>query len=643
MIIIERLGIVGRKEKMMTPLLLKNRLLLSLLLTSILLLICCQSVTSFTLPTTTTLHPATIRRPYKQQLNNNNYSTPKIASNSLYAATATSDDIKYEYDVLIIGSGIGGLSAGALLSHYGYSVAIFESHYAPGGAAHGYSVTKPNLKNNDSDNSDESGSKSGGTFTFDTGPSFFSGLNSNYPAKSSNPLRCILDIIDEQVPCIPYTTFGLLFPEGEFIHSSNFGKAGNVIDSISGREGINQWKSLMNSMEPLAKAVDAMPTAAIRADVGAALTAGMFIPNFAKLNPLENFKLTKPFKSVMDGANVHDRFITNWLDVLCFCLSGVPSDGTITAEMAMMMGEFYDEDAIMDCPIGGAKSIVDALVRGIEKNGGQLFLKSHVDEIVIEDGQAVGLRLRKKKKNSDDDHRIIQAKKGVISNISVWDMMKSGIVDTKHFPERFVIERSDTPACPSFMHLHVGFKCTREELEQLQAHYIYMDDWNRSVKDEENCALISIPSVHDDSLAPENHAVLHIYTPATERYERWENVKRNSPEYNQLKEERSAFLWRVLEKIIPDIRERSVHYQVGTPLTHQRFLNRYRGTYGPAIYAGKGSFPFPNTPVKNLLVCGDSCFPGIGVPAVAGSGMIAANSVSLDSIGKQLEVLQTLK
>ena len=44
-----------------------------------------------------------------------------------------------------------------------------------------------------------------------------------------------------------------------------------------------------------------------------------------------------------------------------------------------------------------------------------------------------------------------------------------------------------------------------------------------------------------------------------------------------------------------------------------------------------------------LLVCGDSCFPGIGVPAVAGSGMIAANSVSLDSIGKQLEVLQTLK
>jgi phytoene dehydrogenase-like protein len=495
-------------------------------------------------------------------------------------------------------------------------VAIFESHYAPGGAAHGFSIKH-----------------SAGTFHFDTGPSFFSGLNSNYPAKSSNPLRSILDIIGETVECVPYTTFGLIFPEGEFVHSPNFGSNGGVIDKVSGISGVSQWSKLMDSMKPLAAAVDAMPMAALRADVGVAITAGMFLPNFAKLNPLENLKLTKPFKSIIDGANVKDRFIKNWLDVLCFCLSGVPSAGTITAEMAMMMGEFYDEGAIMDCPVGGAKSIVDALVRGIEKNGGSIFLKSHVDEIVIKNEKVVGLRL----KNTD---RTIEAKKGVISNISVWDLMSSGIVDTSHFPDKFVKERKETPACPSFMHLHVGFRCTRKELEHLQAHYIYVDDWKRSITDEENCALISIPSVHDVTLAPDNCAVLHIYTPATECYERWENVKRNSPEYNKLKEERSTFLWSVLEKVIPDIRERVVHHQVGTPLTHQRFLNRYRGTYGPAIYAGEASFPFPNTPVTNLLVCGDSCFPGVGLPAVAGSGMISANSVSLDFIGKQLEVLK---
>ena len=80
-----------------------------------------------------------------------------------------------------------------------------------------------------------------------------------------------------------------------------------------------------------------------------------------------------------------------------------------------------------------------------------------------------------------------------------------------------------------------------------------------------------------------------------------------------------------------------------TPLTHQRFLNRYKGSYGPAIRAGEASFPFPGTPVDGLLVCGDSTFPGIGVPAVAGSGILAANSVSWDSIGPQMKLLKEMR
>ncbi len=41
-----------------------------------------------------------------------------------------------EVDYIIIGSGIGGLTCGALLRYYGYSVLVLESHYAPGGVAH---------------------------------------------------------------------------------------------------------------------------------------------------------------------------------------------------------------------------------------------------------------------------------------------------------------------------------------------------------------------------------------------------------------------------------------------------------------------------------------------------------------------------
>ena len=70
--------------------------------------------------------------------------------------------------------------------------------------------------------------------------------------------------------------------------------------------------------------------------------------------------------------------------------------------------------------------------------------------------------------------------------------------------------------------------------------------------------------------------------------------------------------------------------QVGTPLTHQRFLRRHRGNYGLAIAAGNEAglkFPEVTTPLPGLYRCGDSTTSGIGVPAVASSGAQCANAL----------------
>ena len=401
----------------------------------------------------------------------------------------------------------------------------------------------------------------------------------------------------------------------------------------------------MDIMEPLSNTVSSLPTAALRSDVGVLATLAPYMQKFIQTtrNPLDNLKLSQPFAKILDDVGLSSTredtaFTRNWLDLLCFCLSGLPANGTITAEMAMMMGEFYKDGAVMDCPRGGAKSIVDALVRGIEKHGGGvIFTNSLVETIHISSGgEAIGISL--KTRNS-----MIKANIAVVSNLSVWDLFSSGIVDTSHFPKDYVDQRMSTPLGHSFMHLHIGFRATHSELQQLQAHYMYMDDWMRGVMAEDNAVLVSIPSVHDDSLAPPGFAVLHAYTPATERFNRWEKVERKSEEYNRLKDERSQYLWMVLEKIIPDIRQRAQVVQVGTPLTHQRFLRRYKGSYGPAIVAGEESFPFPNTPIKRLLMTGDSCFPGIGVPATAGAGLLSAHSISIDSLQPQLKMLENLR
>ena len=84
--------------------------------------------------------------------------------------------------------------------------------------------------------------------------------------------------------------------------------------------------------------------------------------------------------------------------------------------------------------------------------------------------------------------------------------------------------------------------------------------------------------------------------------------------------------------------------RVGTPLTHKRFLNVEKGSYGPAIKAPGSTFPMHGTPVDGLVVCGDATFPGIGVPAVAASGMIAANSaLGLETVPKHLGLLDRLE
>lgn len=70
-----------------------------------------------------------------------------------------------------------------------------------------------------------------------------------------------------------------------------------------------------------------------------------------------------------------------------------------------------------------------------------------------------------------------------------------------------------------------------------------------------------------------------------------------------------------------------------------RYLRRHRGSYGPAL--PPGTWPGPVSSVPGLYLCGDSVFPGIGVPAAAASGVMAANTVL--PLWKHVELLDALE
>jgi hypothetical protein len=98
-----------------------------------------------------------------------------------------------EYDVIVIGSGMGGLSCGAISAKYGDKVLVLESHIKCGGSAHTFSRMHK-----------------GGKYSFEVGPSIFEGLD----RPSLNPLRMIFDLLDEQMPVKTYTGLGYWTPTG---------------------------------------------------------------------------------------------------------------------------------------------------------------------------------------------------------------------------------------------------------------------------------------------------------------------------------------------------------------------------------------------------------------------------------------------
>lgn len=515
----------------------------------------------------------------------------------------STETITTDTDIIVIGSGIGGLSAAALLGYYGFRVVVCESHNIAGGAAHGFE-------------------RDG--YQFDSGPSLYSGLS----APSPNPLRQVLDVIGVELPCVNYDTWGCFVPEGYFPASVGAEQFCQVLRDLRGETAVEEWQNLQAMMAPFSQASVAIPPAALRWDLGAIRTIMPFLGNLAK-NAVNVGKLTGAFAPLLRGV-VQDEFIYNWLNLLCFLLSGLPATDTSAAEVAFMFADWYKPGVQLDYPLGGSAALVDALVTGLRKQGGELYLNAHVEQILVKNKRASGVKLR--------NGMEINAKKAVISNASIWDTLK--LIPDGAISPQYRRQREATPECDSFMHLHLGIDAQGLATD-LACHYIFVEDWNLGITTPQNVVVISIPSTLDPSLAPPGKHVIHAYTPGNEPYRLWSGMKRHTPAYQQQKQARSEVMWKAIAKIIPDIQERTEVSLVGTPLTHARFLRRHRGSYGPAISARTGLFPTGKTPLRGLLCCGDSTFPGIGLPAVAASGMITANTLA--SVNDHLQMLREIE
>ena len=533
---------------------------------------------------------------------------------------STAADTDEEYDVIVIGSGIGGLSAASLLSKYGYKVKVFESHYLAGGCCHMF------------DHRD----KNGGLWKFEVGPSIWEGLD----RPTGNPLRMVFDALDEEMPCETYDGISMWTTEGHWRFQVGDDEApGGFCDLLREKStdpelAIKEWKALKNRLEPLYDALDACPLTALRQDAGLLVSTVIAIPFY-----LTHPKVMLDIPYILDSFHklsrqyVTEPFLKQWIDMLAF-FSGFPAEGTMGATMIYSIPGFHRPGASLCAPVGGTQAVVDKLVGALEKFGGSMELKQHVEEIIVENGEATGVRLK--------NGRIARATKAVVSNATVWDTMPllpdRAELEAQGLPQAadWKEDMSEIPALGSIMHLFLGIDA--EGLPDLDPSHLAVLDWNRPLGDPQNVVTIFIPTVLDPEVAPEGKHIIHVYTAGSEPFDLWEGKDRNSREYKEYKRERAKILWDTIERIIPDIKSRVEVEIYASPLTHQRFLRRHRGTYGPALKAGGrlfGTLPLPEvpqpgvlSPIPKLVRCGDSVFPGVGVPAVAASGAIAASTLA---------------
>ena len=501
---------------------------------------------------------------------------------------------KPSWDVIVIGSGIGGLVTASQLAAKGAKTLVLERYLIPGG--------------------------SGGSFrregyTFDVGASMIFGFGEK---GHTNLLTRALGDVGQHCETVPDPAqLEYHLPGGLNVAVDRDYEA--FIARLTGlfpheAKGI---RAFYDTCWQVFNCLDAMPLLSLE---DPAYLAKVFFKA-----PLACLGLARwlPF-NVGDVARQHikDEQLLKLIDMECFCWSVMPADLTPMINAGMVFSDRHAGG--INYPKGGVGVIAEKLVAGLESHGGAIRYKARVTEVLIENGQAVGVKLA--------DGETIHARR-VVSNATRWDTfsgegsVRQLLVDAAHTPKAERTWRRRYKPSPSFLSLHLGVDASVIP-EGFHCHHLLLEDW-AAMEDEQGVIFVSIPTLLDPSLAPEGRHIVHTFTPSD--IQAWKGLSPSA--YKAKKAADAARLVQRLEAILPGLAGAIRHQEIGTPRTHRRFLGRMGGSYGPIPalrLPGLLPMPFNRTGLQNLYCVGDSCFPGQGLNAVAFSGFACAHRIGAD-------------
>ncbi|MBN2802281.1 MAG: FAD-dependent oxidoreductase, partial [Deltaproteobacteria bacterium] len=495
------------------------------------------------------------------------------------------------FDIVVIGSGLGGLSAAAMLSKNGKKVALFEKHFQPGG----YATT---FFRDD--------------FEFEVSLHAMSGIgtkeNPGPMRKQLNDLgvtdkvkfiamdelyRSIgngLDITIPKYPDAALAALSLRFPNERKGLADFFKKVLYV-----GRE-VDALKASGNSTNPI-------PT--LYRYPNLAHAAGVTVATV--LNSCISDPLAKLAVGQLWG------YFGLPLEKLSFLMFAVGFSTYLRYGSATIEGK--------------SQSLSNAFVEVIRENGGEVNLSNGIDKITLKDNRVTGV--------ITENGNFIKTNK-IVSNASPFTTMTKMLEEDQVPPAYKRRLKKATPSLSSVT-LYLGLS-RPSSYAGIENHEVYLNNSMNIEEQYEKCLTLGAPGVtalcaydaSNPNFAPKGKGVVALTILSSG--DQW--LKLNPSDYTRQKELMTEMLMSEAEKTYPEIRSIVETVDISTPVTNMR----YTGNPFGAIYGYENTpeqnpgFRLDNSsPIDGLWFAGAWTRPGGGFQGVISSGINVANDLLRES------------